>query len=190
MLNFSGVLFDQMDPEDPLDPSNSGLSNVMNVPQSQDLGEKRPWICSLEDALGSLIWVALRDDTFYVGIFKTFDQYGNILISDSVKKIVAPSQGVFCDIYCGNVILRGESIAYFSQVDSAAYFQLFNYKGCLDSRHLKSLEEAAGAIPVAGNESQTRLNYVNLQVALEYVRDEGGSFTTLGNTFNEMLYLE
>lgn len=61
------------------------------------------WICSLEEELGSLIWVSLRDDTFYVGIFKTFDQYGNVVLSDAVQKIVVPEKRIFSDLYNGIV---------------------------------------------------------------------------------------
>lgn len=68
---------------------------------SVDQLNKQQWIWVVEDELGSLIWATLRDETHYVGIFKSFDQYGNIMLTDTVQKVIITSKRQFSDVYCG-----------------------------------------------------------------------------------------
>ncbi|UVC49540.1 hypothetical protein MACK_003378 [Theileria orientalis] len=132
------------------------------------------WICSLEDELGSLIWVTLRDDTFYVGLFKSFDQFGNIVITDAVKKIVISSKRSFSDIYCGYTVIRGESISYFCSIDAIAYLNLFNYDSFVDTGWVSRLYKIANIrrIKASVNRFDLYLNYLPIEDALMLEKEE------------------
>uniref|UniRef100_A0A3B0MKI1 U6 snRNA-associated Sm-like protein LSm1 n=1 Tax=Theileria annulata TaxID=5874 RepID=A0A3B0MKI1_THEAN len=150
--------------------------------QESELDPTPHWICSLEDELGSLIWVTLRDDTFYVGLFKSFDQFGNIVITDAVKKIVLNDKKSFSDIYCGYTVIRGESISYFCAIDVILYLNLFNYEKLVDKSLVKKLYSIA---KVRGVHSSMKfdvvLNYIPIEEALklEKMENDAKGYTKL-----------
>ncbi|EKX74084.1 conserved hypothetical protein [Theileria equi strain WA] len=150
------------------------MLNDTNVLPSSEPDVKPHWICSLEDELGSLVWVTLRDDTFYVGLFKSFDQYGNIVITDAVKKIIVNEKKSFSDLYCGYTVIRGESISYFCAIDVVAYLKVFNYDGFADSEWVSRLEEMSKSKTTTVNITNFNsvLKYIALEEALQLAKEE------------------
>ncbi|EAN34178.1 LSM domain protein [Theileria parva strain Muguga] len=148
-----------------------------------DLDPTPHWICSLEDELGSLIWVTLRDDTFYVGLFKSFDQFGNIVITDAVKKIILNNKRSFSDIYCGYTVIRGESISYFCAIDVILYLNLFNYESLVDRSWVNKLYNMAKVrgINYGSMKFDVVLNYIPIEEALrlEKLENESKGYTKL-----------
>ncbi|KAK1443568.1 hypothetical protein BgAZ_204440 [Babesia gibsoni] len=147
---------------------------------------KSQWIWVVEDELGSLIWVSLRDETHYVGIFKSFDQYGNIMLTDTVKKLVVNSKRMFSDVYCGNMIIRGESIAYFCAIDVEAYLKTFKYDAKFDVSRLRQIARKRN-VKAASPPTSTPLTYVDIAEALKFLKEEQDSQVSKQRTLNEML---
>ncbi|GBE60579.1 LSM domain containing protein, putative [Babesia ovata] len=147
---------------------------------------KQQWIWVVEDELGSLIWVTLRDETYYVGIFKSFDQYGNIVLTDTVRKVIVHSQRVFSDVYCGNVIIRGESIAYFCGLDAPSYLDTFKYDRTFDHSRLLRVARKRD-MRVSPHPMLPGLKYVELDEALALLKEEQERFPTKQNILNDML---
>ncbi|GIX63112.1 U6 snRNA-associated Sm-like protein LSm1, putative [Babesia caballi] len=147
---------------------------------------KQQWIWVVEDELGSLLWVTLRDETYYVGIFKSFDQYGNIVLTDTVRKVIVNSRRVFSDVCCGRLIIRGESIAYFCALDAEAYLNTFRYDDTFDrailSRVARKRETAASPPSASGP-----LKYVGIDEALRLLKEEQEQFSADRRALNDML---
>ncbi|GFE54022.1 LSM domain containing protein protein, putative [Babesia ovis] len=148
--------------------------------------DKQQWIWVVEDELGSLIWVTLRDETYYVGIFKSFDQYGNIVLTDTVRKVVINSKRSFSDVYCGNIIIRGESIAYFCALDAEAYLNTFNYEGTFDRAHLAHIARKR-EVAVASRTVSSPLKYIPLDDALRLLKEEQEHMPLNSRVFNDMM---
>ncbi|CDR94266.1 LSM domain containing protein, putative [Babesia bigemina] len=151
-----------------------------------DQHSKQQWIWVVEDELGSLIWVTLRDETYYVGIFKSFDQYGNLVLTDAVRKVIVHSQRVFSDVYCGNLIIRGESIAYFCGLDATSYLNTFKYNSTFDHSRLLQVARKRN-MRMMPQPMMPKLKYVELDEALALLKEEQEQFPTKKHIFSDML---
>ncbi|EER20413.1 small nuclear ribonucleoprotein U6, putative [Perkinsus marinus ATCC 50983] len=74
------------------------------------------WITAISDSLDRLVLVLLRDDRKLIGWLKTYDQFGNIVLQNTLERHVA--DGLYADIDLGIMIIRGENIVLFGEVDS------------------------------------------------------------------------
>lgn len=153
---------------------------------SVDQLNKQQWIWVVEDELGSLIWATLRDETHYVGIFKSFDQYGNIMLTDTVQKVIITSKRQFSDVYCGNMIIRGESIAYFCGIDAEAYLRTFNYDGSFDRQRLLQVARKRN-ITASSPPTDVPLKYIEIDEALRLLKAELDSSSGNPRALSEML---
>lgn len=70
---------------------------------------------AMVDALDKRILITLRDGTIFIGELRSFDQYGNLVLENSLKRKVVGTQ--FCDSNTGTQIIRGENIVLFGEVD-------------------------------------------------------------------------
>lgn len=70
---------------------------------------------ALVDALDKRILISLRDGSLFVGHLRSFDQYGNLVLENAVRREVVGVQ--FCDVPVGIQIIRGENIVLFGEVD-------------------------------------------------------------------------
>ncbi|KAF2498098.1 hypothetical protein BU16DRAFT_525658 [Lophium mytilinum] len=61
--------------------------------------------------------VCLRDDKFIQGVMRSYDNYGNIVVKDSIEKIYSHAQKLFADVPRGMFIIRGENIAMIGEID-------------------------------------------------------------------------
>ncbi|EDO07188.1 LSM domain family protein [Babesia bovis T2Bo] len=147
---------------------------------------KQQWIWVLEDELGSLIWVTLRDETSYVGIFKSFDQYGNIFLTDSVRKVIVQAEGVFSDVYNGNLIIRGESIAYFCSLDAESYLNTFKYDGAFDCARIRKIARKRGNAPSIPS-TISPLRYIPLDDALRMLKEYQDRLPVRPGVLNDMM---
>lgn len=81
----------------------------------------------LLDFIDKKVNVVLRDDKTFVGILRSYDQYGNMVITEAVERLFAknPDHGksegaqpwLIADIYQGAVAIRGENVAVAGVVD-------------------------------------------------------------------------
>ncbi|CDJ35711.1 U6 snRNA-associated Sm-like protein LSm1, putative [Eimeria mitis] len=75
------------------------------------------WITSLEEELDKKVLVILRDGKNLIGILRSFDQYGNLMLEGCVQRIIVNT--FYNDIYQGVMIIRGENILLFGAVDES-----------------------------------------------------------------------
>ncbi|CDI86934.1 U6 snRNA-associated Sm-like protein LSm1, putative [Eimeria praecox] len=75
------------------------------------------WITSLEEELDKKVLVILRDGKNLIGILRSFDQYGNLMLEGCVQRIIV--NACYNDIYQGVMIIRGENILLFGAVDES-----------------------------------------------------------------------
>ncbi|OEH75797.1 U6 snRNA-associated Sm-like protein LSm1 [Cyclospora cayetanensis] len=75
------------------------------------------WITSLEEELDQKILVILRDGKKLIGILRTFDQFGNLMLERCVQRIIVGTY--YADVYQGVMIIRGENILLFGAIDES-----------------------------------------------------------------------
>lgn len=75
------------------------------------------WLTSLEEELDKKIIVILRDGKRLIGILRTFDQFGNLMIERCVQRTIV--ECYYADVYLGVMIIRGENILLFGAVDDS-----------------------------------------------------------------------
>lgn len=85
------------------------------------------WLSNFEEEIDSYIFISSRDNKLYFGILRAYDQHGNIFLSHCVEKIIVAERNIFSDVYVGNLIIRGDNIAYFGSVDERKYEKIFDY---------------------------------------------------------------
>ncbi|VWU53141.1 U6 snRNA-associated Sm-like protein LSm1, putative [Hepatocystis sp. ex Piliocolobus tephrosceles] len=85
------------------------------------------WINSFEEDIDTYIFISSRDNKLYLGILRTYDQYGNVFLTHCVEKFILSDLRYFSDVYVGNLIIRGDNIAYFGTIDKDKYTQIFDY---------------------------------------------------------------
>jgi U6 snRNA-associated Sm-like protein LSm1 len=81
----------------------------------------------LLDFIDKKVNVVLRDDKTFVGILRSYDQYGNLVLSEAVERLFAKNPDhqkvegqqpwLIADIYQGVVAIRGENVAVAGVVD-------------------------------------------------------------------------
>lgn len=75
------------------------------------------WITSLEEELDKKVLVILRDGKKLIGMLRTFDQFGNLMLERSFQRIIVNTY--YADVYQGLMIIRGENILLFGALDEA-----------------------------------------------------------------------
>ncbi|CDJ40761.1 U6 snRNA-associated Sm-like protein LSm1, putative [Eimeria tenella] len=75
------------------------------------------WITSLEEELDKKILVILRDGKNLIGVLRSFDQFGNLMLEGCVHRIIVNT--FYNDVYQGVMIIRGENILLFGALDES-----------------------------------------------------------------------
>ncbi|EQC32112.1 hypothetical protein SDRG_10308 [Saprolegnia diclina VS20] len=74
-----------------------------------------PGVTSMTELLDKQMLVVLRDGRHLVGVFRSFDQYSNIVLQDTCERHVVGN--TYCDIPLGLYIIRGENIVIMGELD-------------------------------------------------------------------------
>lgn len=78
------------------------------------------WICvSLRGAgwyCAAKILVCLRDGKTLIGDLQSFDQFGNLVLSHTVERVIVDK--LYADKSVGTFILRGENIVLLGEIDA------------------------------------------------------------------------
>lgn len=83
-------------------------------------GEERGvphWVTCLEEELNEQLLVVLRDGKKYIGFLRTFDQFGNLVLENTVRRLIVGKD--YCDLYLGCLLIRGENVVLFGAVDQS-----------------------------------------------------------------------
>jgi len=74
-----------------------------------------PGAASLIEQLDKRIMIILRDGKHLCGKLRSFDQFLNLVLEDSVERVLLPSE--YCDIDLGLYIVRGDQIVLLGEID-------------------------------------------------------------------------
>lgn len=92
-------------------PSNQQDSS----PHSNAETLKLPGAASLYEQLDKLVLVCLRDGRNFFGWLRSFDQYANLILDNTVERLTAEDS--YADIPIGIFIIRGENVMLLGEVD-------------------------------------------------------------------------
>ncbi|KAK9353770.1 hypothetical protein V1505DRAFT_363429 [Lipomyces doorenjongii] len=69
----------------------------------------------LVDCVDKKLLVVLRDGRKLIGILRSFDQYANLVLQDTIERIIVES--MYSDIQRGVYIVRGENVVLVGEID-------------------------------------------------------------------------
>jgi len=62
--------------------------------------------------------VALRDGRKLIGVLRSWDQFGNLVLQDTVERLFVGSEKVYADIERGLFLVRGENVSLLGEIVS------------------------------------------------------------------------
>lgn len=77
------------------------------------------WATCLASLVDRKLLVVLRDGRNLVGFFRSYDQFANILLEGTQERHIGNAR--FADIHMGTMIVRGENIAFFGELDEEIF---------------------------------------------------------------------
>ncbi|KAK9368362.1 hypothetical protein V1509DRAFT_623850 [Lipomyces kononenkoae] len=69
----------------------------------------------LVDCVDKKLLVVLRDGRKLIGILRSFDQYANLVLQDTIERIIVDA--MYSDIERGVYIVRGENVVLVGEID-------------------------------------------------------------------------
>ena len=66
------------------------------------------------DCVDKKMVLVLRDNTKLIGVLRSFDQYGNLVLQDSIERIHV--QECYADIPKGVYLIRGENVVLMGEI--------------------------------------------------------------------------
>lgn len=76
---------------------------------------KLPGAASLYEQLDKLVLVCLRDGRNFFGWLRSFDQYANLILDNTVERLTVEDS--YCDVSIGIFVIRGENVMLLGEVD-------------------------------------------------------------------------
>lgn len=101
---------------------------------------------SLVEDLDKRLLVILRDGRQYIGILRTFDQFSNIVLDETVERVVVERS--FADVPLGLYIVRGENVVLMGELAGEEWRQLAGHSRVSpeDIKRAQKAEHAAAAL--------------------------------------------
>lgn len=93
--------------------SSSGHSKEPTQSGSDSL--KLPGAASLYEQLDKLVLVCLRDGRNFFGWLRSFDQYANLILDNTVERLTVEDS--YADVPIGIFVIRGENVMLLGEVD-------------------------------------------------------------------------
>merc|ERR1719330_813492 len=88
---------------------------------STPTGRLPRWASNLEDHVDKQLLIMLRDGRNLIGWLRTFDHFANLVIEHTVERHIIyeerDRQHIYADIFLGTMIIRGENVCLFGEVD-------------------------------------------------------------------------
>ncbi|KAF2171224.1 hypothetical protein M409DRAFT_18341 [Zasmidium cellare ATCC 36951] len=69
----------------------------------------------LLDLTDKKLAVALRDGKKLIGVLRSWDQFGNLVLQDTIERLFC--QNLYCDIERGMFLVRGENVLLLGEID-------------------------------------------------------------------------
>ena len=77
------------------------------------------WATALATLVDKPVILILRDSRIIAGDFRSYDQFANVVLEGARERHVAGGQ--YADIPLGTMIIRGENIAMFGEIDEPLF---------------------------------------------------------------------
>ena len=77
------------------------------------------WATCLASLIDQRMLVVLRDGRNLVGLFRSYDQFANILLEGTQERHIINAR--YADISLGTMIVRGENVAFFGVLDEKIF---------------------------------------------------------------------
>mmetsp|Transcript_14219 Transcript_14219/g.32256 ORF Transcript_14219/g.32256 Transcript_14219/m.32256 type:complete len:145 (-) Transcript_14219:90-524(-) len=95
---------------------------VFDADEAELRREKGPgklphWASNLEDNVDKQLLIMLRDGRKLIGWLRTFDQFANLLVEQTLERHILYEEKKYADIYLGTMLIRGENVCLFGEVD-------------------------------------------------------------------------
>eukprot|EP00931_Biecheleriopsis_adriatica_P010010 TRINITY_DN111103_c0_g1_i1.p1 TRINITY_DN111103_c0_g1~~TRINITY_DN111103_c0_g1_i1.p1 ORF type:complete len:143 (-),score=36.10 TRINITY_DN111103_c0_g1_i1:18-446(-) len=91
---------------------------VFDASSASDPPGKLPhWASNLENNVDKQLLIMLRDGRKLLGWLRTTDQFANLLVEHVVERHIILEEQVYADIYLGTMLIRGENVCLFGEVD-------------------------------------------------------------------------
>eukprot|EP00128_Syssomonas_multiformis_P010635 Colp12_sorted_trinity150504_noHs@12433 len=74
-----------------------------------------PGTCSLIEEVDKKLLVILRDGRKLIGYLRSFDQFANLVLQDTIERIYVGNQ--YGDIHRGIYLIRGENVVLLGEID-------------------------------------------------------------------------
>ncbi|CAE7678113.1 LSM1 [Symbiodinium microadriaticum] len=109
-------------------------------------GKLPHWASNLEESVDKKLLIVLRDGRKLLGWLRTFDQYANLLVEHIVERHILFEEKVYADIYLGTLLIRGENVCLFGEVDEQEEANSCLQQAALSYvlRREQELEESSG----------------------------------------------
>lgn len=98
------------------------LSHHESPPLSSTENLKLPGAASLYEQLDKLVLVCLRDGRNFFGWLRSFDQYANLILDNTVERLTVEDS--YADVPIGIFIIRGENVMLLGEVDEERELKL------------------------------------------------------------------
>mmetsp|Transcript_10428 Transcript_10428/g.25375 ORF Transcript_10428/g.25375 Transcript_10428/m.25375 type:complete len:179 (-) Transcript_10428:57-593(-) len=97
-------------------PLGQGMQHRPPAPQAYPaVFEFLPGVASLMEDLDKRVLVTLRDGRHFVGMMRSFDQYGNVMLEDTYERHVHGD--LYADERLGLYVIRGENMVLLGELD-------------------------------------------------------------------------
>merc|ERR1711976_64449 len=84
---------------------------------SSAAGKLPHWASNLEENVDKKLLVMLRDGRKIIGWLRTYDQFANLLLEQTVERHILYEEKEYADVYLGMVLIRGENVMLFGEED-------------------------------------------------------------------------
>eukprot|EP01040_Poterioochromonas_malhamensis_P006297 gene6297-6776_t len=112
-----------------------------------------PGAASIIEQIDTRLLIVLRDGRNLIGTLRSFDQYLNLVLEDTVERVYF--EDLYAEISVGLFLLRGDNVVIFGEYDEEQQkqYQLTLNRVSLEElkARKKSKEEAKGVPPTAEN---------------------------------------
>lgn len=100
---------------------------------------KLPGAASLYEQLDKLVLVCLRDGRTFYGWLRSFDQYANLVLDNTVERLHDGDS--YADIQIGIFVIRGENVMLLGEVDEKKEMELSTALNAVSEKDIRRSKE-------------------------------------------------
>lgn len=98
---------------------------------------KLPGAASLYEQLDKMVLVCLRDGRNFLGWLRSFDQYANLTLDNTVERLTIDN--MYADVGIGIFVIRGENVMMLGEVDTNKESEISSNMKLVSEEEIKRL---------------------------------------------------